>query len=91
MLRERLQGLISNRPVKIMLARAVGHGFDFIWTVGVPKTESEVAETLAHRGPFYLFGEEVPEDIVPEVLDFFERFCCREIPEDALATWPGIH
>lgn len=88
MLRERLRLVVADRPAKIALARAAGHGFDFLWTLGGGPGRPAVVETLAHRGPYYLFGEAVPEELLPEILDFFERFCTRELGEAPL-FWPS--
>lgn len=56
---------------------------EVLWSIGNAHMETGV--TLAWRGPYYLFGTQVPDELIPEILDLFERFCCQEHVEATTA------
>lgn len=97
--REALSRLVRGRDCKLWLCRSAGPRRDFIWSVGAERLEA--AELVVADCEYAVFGENVPEELKPAVIEEFGRFRSagqlrterdslgeREVPSGALY---GVH
>lgn len=81
--------LLKDQPSKVWLTKVTAHRLDVLWSVGPAQTTHE--HTVANAPPYHLIGQSVPEQILPQIVALFERFCHSEEARDAEAESKAIH
>jgi hypothetical protein len=82
----RVRRLIAGKPVKIWLAKSAGGRLDTVFAAGV--AQGEPIKNFDHIGGFYLLGEGVTPDLIPELHGLFTRYCSSH--RALLKTHPGM-
>ncbi|HOW97792.1 MAG TPA: hypothetical protein P5567_12160 [Kiritimatiellia bacterium] len=82
--RDQAAAIVKDRPAKVWLVRSAGHRLDFLWGVGVSRTAEP--ERLGRHGRHYLVGQDVPEELKPQLVALFDDFCQSDEVQQAEST-----